>query len=106
MTAYVIGQIEIHDCDGYQVYLDGFLETFTPFGGTVLATSFQEMTVLEGSWATSRSVLLRFPARAAAQAWFDSAAYQDLARIRRATAVANLVLLDGDPDGRAWTERA
>ena len=97
MTAYVVGQLHIHDPAAYRAYLEGFMATFTPFGGTVLATSFQETTVLEGDWATPRSVLLSFPTREQAQAWFDSPAYQTLARIRRATATTNLVLVDGTP---------
>lgn len=95
MTAYVIGQLQIHDPTAYQAYLDGFMDTFTPFGGSILATSLQTTTLLEGAWATPRTVLLSFPSRTLAQAWFDSPAYQNLARIRRATATTNLVLVDG-----------
>ena len=95
MTAYVIGQLDIFDRAGYQAYLDGFMPSFERHGGTLLATSAQETQVLEGSWAHPATVLMAFPDRGAARAWYEDPEYQALCEIRRRTARCNLVVLDG-----------
>lgn len=98
MPAYVIGQLDIRDPEGYQAYLDGFLPSFTRHGGELLATSSQETQVLEGTWAHPRTVLMRFPDVAAARAWHSDPEYRELSRIRHRTAEANLVIVDGLKD--------
>lgn len=93
MSAYVIGQLEVHDAEAYQAYLDGFMPSFKRHGGELLATSAQETEVLEGSWAYPKTVLMRFPDSDAARAWFNDPEYRALKEIRHRTANANLVLV-------------
>ena len=95
MPAYVIGQLDIFDPEAYQAYLDGFMPSFTRHGGQLLATSGGETTVLEGSWGGPKTVLMRFPDRAAAEAWHSDPEYRELTKIRHATARTNLVIVDG-----------
>ena len=93
--AYVIGQLNIHDREAYQAYLDGFWPSFQRHGGEILASSAEETQVLEGEWATPATVILRFPSVAAARAWHTDPEYVELARIRHATAETNLVIVTG-----------
>lgn len=95
MSAYVIGQLDIFEPEGYQDYLAGFMPIFERHGGELLATSKQETEVLEGNWAYPRTVLMRFPSVAAAHAWHDDPDYRALAEIRHRTAHANLVIVHG-----------
>ncbi len=95
MSAYVIGQLQIEDAEEYKHYLAGFMPSFERHGGELLATSKQETSVLEGSWALPNTVLMRFPSTAAARAWYNDPEYQELAKIRHRTAKANLVLVEG-----------
>jgi uncharacterized protein (DUF1330 family) len=95
MPAYVIGQLDIHDPEAYQAYLDGFLPSFQRHGGELLATSRAVTEILEGSWAMPRTVIMRFPSVAHAKAWHDDPDYKELAEIRHRTASANLVVIDG-----------
>ena len=95
MPAYVIGQLDIHDPEAYQAYLDGFLPSFERHGGVLLATSRAETEILEGSWALPRTVLMRFPSVAAAKAWHDDPEYRALTEIRHRTAQTNLVVVQG-----------
>ena len=95
MPAYVIGQLDIHDPEAYQEYLDGFLPSFERHGGELLATSKAETQVLEGSWALPRTVLMRFPSVAHARAWHADPEYVALAAIRHRTASTNLAVIDG-----------
>ena len=95
MPAYVIGQLNIHDPEAYQAYLDGFMPSFQRHGGELLATSRSETEILEGSWAKPRTVIMRFPSVRDAKAWHDDPDYAELAKIRHQTASTNLVVVDG-----------
>ena len=61
MSAYMIAQIEITDPDEYQNYLAGFMPIFERYGGELLATSKNETVVIEGEWAYSGTVIMKFP---------------------------------------------
>ena len=95
MPAYVIGQLDIHDPEAYQEYLDGFLPSFQRHGGELLATSSAETHVMEGSWASPKTVIMRFPSLADANAWHNDPEYVQLAKIRHRTASTNLVVIEG-----------
>lgn len=75
MTASVIGQIEIHDPDAYQAYLDGFMPSFERHGKELLATSYMTTELLEGAWALPMTVVMRFPPVQTAKAWHTDPEY-------------------------------
>lgn len=95
MPAYVIGQLDIHDPEADQEYLDGFMPSFERHGGELLATSKVATEVLEGTWALTRTVIMRFPSVEHAKAWHSDPEYVELTKIRHRTASANLVVVDG-----------
>ena len=95
MSAYMIAQIDIFDPDEYQNYLAGFMPVFERYGGELLATSKNETEVIEGEWAYSRTVIMKFPSVAKAQEWHHDPEYIKLAVHRHRSAKANLVLVDG-----------
>ena len=95
MPAYVIGQLDIHEPEAYQEYLDGFMPSFDRHKGELLASSKQETVVLEGIWSTPRTVVLRFPSTQHARAWYEDPEYVALRKIRQRTARTNLVVVDG-----------
>jgi len=95
MSAYMVAQIEIHDPERYQAYLAGFLPIFERYGGELLATSKSETEVIEGEWATPRTVIMKFPSLDQAHRWHADPDYQALAEHRRQSARANLVLVEG-----------
>lgn len=94
VSCYFLAQIEIHDPGRYDEYLAGSDEVFERFQGQVLAVDDQ-VTVLEGEWPCSRTVLIRFPDRRELDAWYRSEEYQRLARHRRAAATASIVAVEG-----------
>lgn len=95
MVAYVIAQIDVHDPDGYQDYLAGFMDIFNKYDGRLLVTSNAQTTVVEGHWAHGSTVVMEFPSRDKAEAWLADPDYQVLADIRKRTARANLVVVEG-----------
>lgn len=95
MSAYMIAQIRIDDPEIYQHYLAGFMEIFQRYGGEILVTSGAETEVVEGDWVLPRTVVMRFPDRARALAWYQDPDYRALAAFRHRSAAANLVLVEG-----------
>jgi uncharacterized protein (DUF1330 family) len=93
MSVYIVNNMTIHDRAAYDAYLREFMAVFRQFNGEVLAA--QEAPVaIEGQWPFDRTVLLRFPSRADAQAWSGSPQYQAIAKHRIAGTRSNVVMLD------------
>ncbi|AXT25411.1 DUF1330 domain-containing protein [Ruegeria sp. AD91A] len=95
MAAYFITQIDIHDPDGHQDYLAGFMPIFDHHRGRLLTISSKPVERIEGVWPDGGIVLMEFPDLAAAKAWKDDPEYIELAKIRQATAATNLILVEG-----------
>lgn len=94
MTIYIVAQINIHDREAYSVYEAGFAEIFQRHQGRMLAVD-EDPHLLEGQWSHTRTVLIEFPDKDAALAWYQSDDYQTLAEHRFAASVANTVILSG-----------
>ena len=97
MTVYLVAQITIHDRAGYGEYEAGFMEIFSRYGGKLQAVE-EAPEVLEGEWPCTRTVLIGFPSRDDALAWYRSEEYQALAKHRFAASQGNLVLINGLDD--------
>ena len=96
MTAYVIATINIHDRERYAEYEAGFMAIFVNYGGAMLSVD-EAPRLLEGDWPFTRTVLICFDSVAAAEKWFFSPEYQDLARHRHAAAETQCVIVNGLP---------
>lgn len=91
---YVLNNTTIHDDERYKQYLCGFMATFEPFGGKVLAVQNAPSPV-EGSGPYDRTALLALPSRDVFDQWVKSDAYQAIVADRHAATVSNVVFLDG-----------
>jgi uncharacterized protein (DUF1330 family) len=94
MSAYVIGEVEVHDPQAYQEYAKGVPATIAQYGGRYLARG-GAVDPKEGGWAPKRVVVLEFPSMAQAQAWYASPEYAPLLAIRLRAAKAKLLIVDG-----------
>jgi uncharacterized protein (DUF1330 family) len=94
MSCYFIAQIDIRDEAEYASYLAGYDAVFDRHDGEVLAVD-DAVTVLEGDWPFSRTVVIRFPDGAALDRWYRSPEYQALAEHRRRGSMANIVAVQG-----------
>src|SRR5579863_5823113 len=74
-------------------YLERIDATLAPFGGrfTVHGGEFE---LLEGSWP-GHLIVIEFPGRAQARAWYDSDAYQAIAALRTDNSDSDVILIDG-----------
>ena len=78
-------------------YLTKVDDTFTPFGGRFLVHGSAAEAV-EGQWPGS-VVIVEFPDRERARAWYASDAYQAILRLRTDNSDGDVIFVDGVPEG-------
>ncbi|MET9381766.1 DUF1330 domain-containing protein [Streptomyces sp. NPDC002928] len=94
MTAYVVAHVQdVTMSLGFIRYLKRVGTTLAPYDGRFLAQG-GPAEELEGRWP-GRTVVIEFPDRESARKWFYSAEYQELAELRRADSVSDIVAVDG-----------
>jgi len=54
-----------------------------------------KVTVHESEWPHPRTVVIEFPSRTRAEAWYKSAEYQKIIELRHKSSVGNLIVVDG-----------
>ena len=94
MSIYLVGHIDITDRERYGEYEAGFAQIFERYDGEFLAVD-DDPVALEGDKAFTRCVIIRFPDRDAALAWYESPEYQRLAAIRWEASTASITLIEG-----------
>jgi uncharacterized protein (DUF1330 family) len=96
MTAYAIGHLR-NVAMGPDIveYLRRIDATLAPFGGRFIIHG-GKVTVLEGSWSGDL-IVIAFPDMSRARAWYESAPYQAIKRLRSDNAEGEIVLMDGVP---------
>jgi uncharacterized protein (DUF1330 family) len=94
MKAYVIAVETPHDEAMFAEYRKQVVDTIKPFAGQFVARG-GNLTVLEGEWQHSRTVIIEFPTREAALGWYKSPAYQKIIALRHKSTSGSVVILDG-----------
>lgn len=94
MAAYILANVKVTNPAQYEDYRRLSTLAMTEHGAEVLVRG-GKTTVLEGDWAPERVVLLKFPSRDAAQAFYDSPEYGAAREAREGIAVMRMVLIDG-----------
>ena len=93
-NAYIFGQIEVHDKEGYKEYLSRVTDIVRAHGGRYLARGGRS-EVLEGNSGKQRYVLIEFESMDAARIFYRSEDYQAIIRYRQAASHGTLVLVEG-----------
>lgn len=94
MSVYLIGELEITDPDTFRRYQEAVPELIAAHGGRYLVRGGAAQ-VLEGDWDPQRLVVLEFPNRDAAHAFWDGDDYARIAPWRREASVSKVVLVEG-----------
>ena len=94
MTAYIIGRITVTDSERYPDYTSQTPALIAKHGGRFVVRGGAPAT-LEGPDETRRMVVIEFPSRAAAEAFYNDPAYEPVRAIRWAAAKSELILVDG-----------
>lgn len=94
MTAFLIVHLTVTSPEGFMEYSAQVPAVIAAHGGEYLVRG-GHTTVLEGEMPHSRHVVIRFPNRAAAEAFYNSPEYQDIITIRFAHSHAVVMIVDG-----------
>jgi uncharacterized protein (DUF1330 family) len=98
MPAYVVAMIDVHDPETYRKYTARTPATLKKHGGRFL-TRGGPVTALEGTDFDGRMVILEFPDKASADAWYADPEYVEARQFRYAASTAPLFALqEGAPD--------
>jgi uncharacterized protein (DUF1330 family) len=95
MAAYIIAQINAINAGRYPEYTAQVPATIAKHGGRFIARG-GNAKVLEGNLPLpQRLVIIEFPSREAAEAWWSSEEYEPLKALRQANSEGTLFLVDG-----------
>lgn len=97
MAVYVVSLIDIVDPEGMQRYQKNFPALVESSGGRFLVRG-GKVEALEGSWDHDRMVVMEFPDKAAALAWYRSPEYRPFIEARQRYGRATLLMVDGVGD--------
>ena len=91
-SAIYVAEFEVTDMDGIKPYSANVESTFAPFGGRFIVRGGR--LVSQEGMATKRIVMIEFPSFEQAQAWYDSAPYTELRKIRHRTATSKVFTVE------------
>ena len=93
-AAYVIADVTITDAEKMAKYREWSTKAMQEHGAEILVRG-GAFEVLEGPWTPSRLVLLKFPSREQAKAFYTSQTYTHARTLREGAGVMRMVVVDG-----------
>ena len=94
MPAYLIADITLHDSDRYKDYIENVPALIEKHGGVYRVRGGDAQT-LEGDWSPQRVIVLEFPDREAALAFYNDPDYEPYKRLRQSISDSRLIVADG-----------
>lgn len=95
MTVYVVGRVTVSDPSWIEDYIPAVQALVESHGGKYLVRSPDFDVVESAGEPPTVVVVIEFPSRDAAQAFYQSAEYQPWIEARKAGAETELILIDG-----------
>jgi uncharacterized protein (DUF1330 family) len=96
MPAYIVSRVRISNPEQMAIYMRDVVPIVHAFGGTYLMRG-NDVEAIEGTWDHQRMVILEFPSREAALAWYHSPEYAPLKALRHASSEAVILLANTPP---------
>ena len=94
MSAYLIANICVKDVERYKDYVAAVPALIAKHGGEYRVRG-GDFEVLEGPWTPDRLVVLEFPDREAALAFYDDPDYAPFRALRQSVTDSSVVIVDG-----------
>jgi uncharacterized protein (DUF1330 family) len=94
MAAYIIVDVTINDPAAFETYKQLTPATVAAYGGRFIVRG-GAVTRLEGNWQPGRLVVLEFPDKVTAEAWWHSPEYAPAKAIRQEAAATDMILVEG-----------
>ena len=93
-AAYLLVTLDVHDKEKFAAYRQVVGPTIQKYGGQALVVD-GKWEKLEGRDQRSMVVVLRFPSYEQAKAWYDSDDYAGPLKMRKESADADVILVEG-----------
>ena len=94
MSGFAIFNIDIKRPKEYKEYVEKVNPIAERYGGEYIIRG-GESTIVEGSWAYPRTVVIKFPSYEKALEWYNSEEYKPIKQIRLDNSVANGIIIKG-----------
>ena len=94
MSTYLIAEVNPKNPEAYSEYLSKVPKIVSKYNGKYLVRG-GKISHHEGNWKPKRMVLVKFPNREKAMAFYDSKEYRKFKLIRNKVADSNLIFVDG-----------
>ena len=94
MSAYIIASIHVTDPEKYKNYMALSPGAIAAAGGKFIVRG-GNLEILEGDWSRPRIVIIEWPTRDAATAFYDSALYSSARAAREGAAEFSMIVVDG-----------
>jgi len=92
--AYYVAEFEVTDPEGMKPYSAQVESTFKSYGGRFIVRGGKTIS-LEGEAPKRRRVVIEFASVEKAQAWYYSAEYTELRKIRQRSAKTDVYMIEG-----------
>lgn len=92
--AYYVAEFEVTDPVAIKPYRENVESTLKPYGGHFIVRGGNTLS-LEGTAPERRLVIIEFESVERAQAWYNSAEYTALRKIRQQSAKADIYVIEG-----------
>ena len=99
MSAYLIAMVRVDDPETYKKYTARTPDIIAKHGGRFLVRG-GPIETLEGEAFKDRMVIVEFPSAQAAQAFYESPEYQEIASFRTASSESVFLLAQGVTGGQ------
>ncbi|WP_323782610.1 DUF1330 domain-containing protein [Thalassovita sp.] len=97
MTAFIIGQMQIHSRDWMEEYFSKIPDVVTAHSGQFLVRGGDPERLEGESQLPDAAFIIEFPDRHCAKSFWSSAAFQKLATLRRSGSTLNAIVVDKLP---------
>ena len=94
MTAYVIVSVNVTDPEKYKNYMALSPAAIEAAGGKFIVRGGNPK-IMEGEWLRPRVVIIEYPTREAAEAFYNSTLYVEARAAREGAAEFSMVVVDG-----------
>jgi len=94
MKAYIIVDVKVTDPARYEDYKKLTPGSLVPFEGKFIVRG-GETEPLEGSWKPGRIVILEFPSKEKAKAWWSSEGYAPAKALRQSASITQMIMVEG-----------
>lgn len=91
---YLIGDVDIHNIEEYKIYMQNTKPIVEKYGGEYLVRGGTMDAKDTQLWKPTRMVLIKFPDKLSADAFYQSGEYQPFKEMRHKNASSTMIIVE------------